>query len=144
MSDRRLLFLLQRAARAAVNYANDATLERLGISVAQLGTLSHLAKHPGSSMTEVADLLDLNKSAVSGMMTRLERARLVKRVANPNDGRAALLFLTPKGDSVRVDAGPVFRRTISEMTKGFTEGELEVVYRFLNKLVEGHADGMAP
>jgi MarR family transcriptional regulator, transcriptional regulator for hemolysin len=134
--DRRLLYLLQRATRAAIARANTSTLERLGVSVAQLGTLSYLAQRHGCTMTDVAALLDLNKPAVSAMLGRLERAHLIRRAPNPRDGRGTLLFLTAKGERVRLASRPVFQRAISEMVEGFTAGELEVVFRFLNVLVE--------
>lgn len=134
--DRRLLFLLQRATRGAIARANTSTLERLGVSVAQLGTLSYLAQRQGCTMTDVAALLDLNKPAVSAMLARLERAHLIRREPNPRDGRGTLLFLTAKGERVRLASRPVFQRAISEMVEGFTASELEVVFRFLNVLVE--------
>ena len=135
-SDRRLLYLLQRAARAATAGANASTVERIGVSVTQLGTLSYLAKHAGCTATDIAELLDLNKSAVSSMIGRLERAALVRRAPNPRDGRASLLFLTEKGQRVLTQARPVFRRAMADMTEGFSEGELATVFRFLNSLVE--------
>jgi DNA-binding MarR family transcriptional regulator len=134
--DRRLLFLLQRGARAALGHTNRKLLERMDISVAQLAALSYVAERPGCSMTQVADLLDLNKSAVSGMIVRLERAGLLRREPNPHDGRGALLYSTAKGERTRAAARPVFRGVIAEMTDGLAAGELEVVLRFLNALVD--------
>jgi DNA-binding MarR family transcriptional regulator len=135
--DRRFLFLLQRATRAAIARVNASTHRRLGVSVAQLATLSYLAPRNGCTMTEIAGLLDLHKPAASAMLRRLERARLVRREPNPRDGRGALLFLTPKGERVRVASRPVFQGAMSKMTEGFTPRELDVVFQFLNALVEG-------
>ncbi len=134
--DRRLLFLLQRATHAAITRANAITLQHLGVSVAQLGTLSYLARKQGCTMTDVAELLALHKPAVSAMLARLERAHLIRREPNPRDGRGTLLFLTAKGERARLAARPVFRGAIAEMVEGFSESELEVVFRFLNALVE--------
>ena len=134
--DRRLLFLLQRATRAALAHVNARTLDRLVVSVAQLGTLSYLAQRQGCTMTEIADLLDLNKPAVSAMLRRLERAHLIRREPNPSDGRGTLLFLTAKGERVRLASRPVFQRAMSEVTGGFAASELVVVFRFLNALLE--------
>lgn len=135
MSDRRFLFVLQRAARAATNHVSSVTLERLGVSVAQLGTLSYVAQKPGCTMTEVADVLDLNKSAASGMLSRLERAELVTREPNPRDGRGACLSLTPKGEQVRAASRSVFRRTMADLTEGVSQAELETTLKVLNLLV---------
>ncbi|MDB4973462.1 MAG: Transcriptional regulator, MarR family [Myxococcaceae bacterium] len=138
--DRRLIFVLQRASRAALRRANELTMDALGVSAVQLATLAYLAKRPRSTMTELANLFDLNKSAVSGMIARLERAGLVERAADPRDGRANLVSLTAKGLGVYSNSVPLIRRAIAELTEGFTPAELEVVFRFLNSVIERYAD----
>lgn len=139
--DRRLLFVLQRAARAALRRANEITMEALEVSALQLATLAFLAKRPGSTMTDLANLFDLNKSAVSGMISRLERAGLVTRAADPRDARASMVSLTSKGEHVFAGSKPLIRRANAEFTEGFTAAELEVVLRFLNSVCERYADG---
>ena len=138
-TDRRLLFLLQRATHAAISRANRITLEELGVSAAQLATLAYLAKRPHSTMTEVADLFDLNKSGVSGMVSRLERAALIKREPSPDDKRASLLSLTAKGETVHERSAPLIRRATAEITDGFTSAEMDVVFRFLRAIIEKFA-----
>jgi len=134
--DRRLVFVLQRAARAAIGHANERTLDAIGVSATQLATLAYLAKHPRSTMTEIANLLDLNKSAVSSMISRLERAGLVTRTSDPDDARSSFVSLTSKGASVCETAIPLIKRTTAEITAGFSPGELDVIYRFLNAVIE--------
>jgi len=116
--------------------ANEVTIRVLGVSSAQLATLAYLAKRPRSTMTDVANLFDLNKSGVSSMIARLERAGLVEREPSPRDGRANLLSLTAKGEAVRAESVPLIRRATAEMTEGFTPDEVEIVFRFLNTLID--------
>jgi DNA-binding MarR family transcriptional regulator len=110
--------------------------ERVEISVQKLATLSYIAERSGCSMSEIADLLDLNKSAVSSMCVRLERGGLLRREPNPHDGRGALLFPTQKSARVRERSKSVFRALTHELTDGFSENEIEIVLRFLNAIVE--------
>lgn len=137
--DRRIVFMLNRAQRAVAGYASTHLDAAMGISVAQLTTLMYVAKHSGCSMTELADLLDLNKSAVTGLVRRMERAGTVRREANPEDGRGSLLYVTPKGEALRERAKPLLRRLNTELTEGFTDSEIETVLRFLNRTVERFA-----
>jgi DNA-binding MarR family transcriptional regulator len=139
-TDRRLLFLLQRATHAALGRANRIMLDGLGVSAAQFATVAHLAKRPRSTMTDVAELFDLNKSGVSGMVARLERAGLVKREASPDDKRASLLSLTAKGEAMHERSAPLIRRATAEITDGFTPSELDVVFRFLRGIIDKCAD----
>jgi DNA-binding MarR family transcriptional regulator len=138
--DRHLIFLMHRAHRALTARANSVVLAELGVSSAQLGMLYHVAKHPGCTMSDVADLLDLNKSATSGMIQRLERAGLLRREPDPRDGRASLLFLTDEGEAKRVQSLAVVRRLSSELMGAFTAAEAEVIYRFLNLIVDRYAN----
>ena len=93
-------------------------------------------------MTELADLLDLNKSAVTGLVQRMGRAGTLRREPNPEDGRGSVLYVTAKGDALLERAKPLLRRLNGELDEGFTEAEIEVVLRFLNRTVERFgADG---
>jgi MarR family transcriptional regulator, organic hydroperoxide resistance regulator len=135
VTDRRLFFLLYRAQRALAAYASAALDDALGVSVAQLTTIMYVAKHAGCSLTELADLLDLNKSAVTGLVQRMERAGTLRREPNPEDARGQRLFVTAKGESLRDRARPLLRRLNADLTEGFSEAEMEIVYRYLNTLV---------
>jgi DNA-binding MarR family transcriptional regulator len=140
VSDRRLFFLIHRASRALVAHANAHTFEHIGVSSTQLAALYYVAKRPGCSMTDIADLLDLNKSAVSATAHRLEHAGLLRREPHPSDGRAGLLFLTAKGEAVRTKSLSMVRRLTADLTQGFTEEEMAAVFRFLNSVVERFGD----
>jgi DNA-binding MarR family transcriptional regulator len=138
--DRRLLFLMHRAHRALTARANAVAISELGVSSAQLAMLYHVAKHPGCTMSDVASLLDLNKSAASGMVQRLERAGMLRREPDPRDGRASLLFVTDKGEAKRSQSLAVVRRLTTELTGAFTAAEVDVIYRFLNLIVDRYAN----
>lgn len=126
--------MLHRAQRAVASYASAALDEHLGISIAQLTTLMVVAKQPGCSMSDLADVLDLNKSAITGLVQRMERAGTLRREPNPDDARGSRLFVTSRGDELRERAKPLLRRMNAELTEGFDEREMEVVLRWLNTL----------
>jgi len=141
VQDRRILFLLQRAARAALGYANKTTYDALGVSATQFATMMYLAKQPKATMTAIASLFDLNKSGVSGMISRLEREGFVTRTADPEDARSNLVGLTPKGDAVRASTIPLIKRVTAQVSEGFSAAEMEIIYRFLNTVIERCAVG---
>ena len=49
-------------------------------------------------LSEFAELMQVTKSAVSQLVTQLERDGLLERVPDPTDGRAALIRATPRAD----------------------------------------------
>jgi DNA-binding MarR family transcriptional regulator len=134
---------MHRAHRGLLAHVNARTLAELGVSSSQLATLYYVAKHPGCSMTEVANLLDLNKSAVGGLVQRLEAADVLRREPNPRDARGHMLFVTKKGESVRAQSLPIVRKLTAEITEGLSSTEVDTIYRFLNTLVDRFGDDPA-
>ena len=63
------------------------------VQVRLLGILRD--RRPG--MLELARHLDLDKSSMTGLVTRAERRGLVERLPSPHDGRGVLVGLTPLG-----------------------------------------------
>jgi MarR family transcriptional regulator, organic hydroperoxide resistance regulator len=141
--DKRLFFLMHRAHHALLAYATATTVNALGASPAQLATLHYVGKHPGCSLTDVAGMLDVAKSAVTSMVRRMEAAGLVRREPNASDGRGSLLRLTEKGESVRVQALPLLRKLNAEIMDGFSPAENETILRFFNSVVERYGDPLS-
>lgn len=75
-----------------------ATLAReLGISLAELNALSHVAEQVDLTPKKLSELMDLTTGAMTTMIDRLERAGLLARQPHPTDRRSLLLALTPGG-----------------------------------------------
>lgn len=77
------------AALTRVAAAHDLSLTQLRV----LGIL----RDRQVRMTELADYLGLEKSTMTGLVTRAEARGLVQRVPNPSDGRAVDVRLTVAG-----------------------------------------------
>ena len=138
--DRRLLFLMHRAHRVMMGHVNTCMLDELGISASQLTTLLYIAKNPRCSMSDIAAVLDLAKSAASSTLGRLEVAGFVRRELNPRDGRGSLLVITSQGEEIRVRSLPVIRRLQEQLTEGFDASERETILHFLNTVVDRYGD----
>lgn len=125
-------------------HVNAVMLDELGISASQLTTLLYVAKHPCCTMSDVAAVLDLAKSAASTTLRRLETSKLVSREPNPKDARGSLLVITPRGEDVRLRSLPVIRRLQDQLTEGFDADEREVILRFLNAVIDRYGDAAEP
>jgi DNA-binding MarR family transcriptional regulator len=68
-----------------------------GVTGPQRLVLRVLQLAPETPPTELARILFFHKSTVTIIVRGLEKAKLVSRSPNPNDGRAVVLTLTPKG-----------------------------------------------
>lgn len=89
----RLGFLAADIARLQ-NALLRRTMKSLGASHTQWGMLGRLALHQGVTQMELAQLLDLSKVAVTGLVNCVVRAGWVERRLDERDKRVRRLFLT--------------------------------------------------
>ena len=81
---------------------SKAMRARLGVTGPQRLAILVVGRYPGVSAGELAAVLHLHPSTLTGILRRLVRNRLVERVADAADARRALFRLTARGR--RVDA----------------------------------------
>jgi DNA-binding MarR family transcriptional regulator len=89
----------------------------------------------GIQVTELAGLARVRKQTMAQSVEELERAGYVERRPDPADRRARLVFLTPKGASLRpvgVTAGRQVERRWAELT---SEAEVEALRDTLRRLL---------
>jgi DNA-binding MarR family transcriptional regulator len=79
-----------------------------GLSMPDFEVLVHLTDNPEGRIrvTDLARLLQWERSRVSHHVTRMERRRLVQRVECAEDGRGAFIVITPQGRAAIEQAAP--------------------------------------
>lgn len=84
-----------------LTHSLDAMSKRMegvhGVTGPQRLALRIIGRTPGISAGELAETLRLHPSTVTGIVRRLGERHLVKRTADPKDGRRALLELLSAG-----------------------------------------------
>ncbi|WP_202871520.1 MarR family winged helix-turn-helix transcriptional regulator [Kribbella pratensis] len=103
-----LSFQVQRIL-AAVGAEHDLSI----IQIRLLGILRD--RQPG--MLEVGQHLGLDKSSITGLVSRAEKRGLVQRTPSPHDGRGVLVALTPAGRRLAEQGEMQITRRITELTK---------------------------
>lgn len=134
LPDRRMMHLLSRAQRRMQARA-DLGLSDLGVTGAQAGALFCIGEQ-GVLVGELAEALGLAQSAASGLAARLVEAGFAVRAPDPADRRAVRLFLSDAGRVARQEAARRAHAENAAMMKGFTEGELATVVRWLRHVGE--------
>jgi len=89
-----IAFLLHDIARQ-MRHAFDLQARDLGVTRQQWRVLLYVARHDGSTQTELADALDVERISVGRMVDRLVDNGLVERRADPADRRVWRLHLLP-------------------------------------------------
>jgi len=93
----RLYHRLQIAAHRMQKAADRALIAAGGITTAQAAVLVIVAAQQPSAQRPIAQQLGLNESAMTAMMTRLERMKLLARTPHTGDARTWQVRLTAKG-----------------------------------------------
>ena len=94
--DQRLGFLMHDVSRLRRTVFDDL-VRPMGVTRSQWWVLAHVARHDGMIQSELANVLELGKAALGGLIDRLEAAELVHRGADEHDRRVKRVFLSPKG-----------------------------------------------
>lgn len=72
-----------------------------GISLQQNYILEHCDASRGVLVSAIAQRLEIDKPAISGMLRRMEKSGLIRREVNPDNRRQTRVFLTDCGVRTR-------------------------------------------
>lgn len=120
-----------------------ALARRLGLTDSEVLAVQHLARAGELTPGQLGALLQLSSGGTTGLIHRLRRAGHVSRHAHPRDRRSAVVRLTPAIATWATEAWAPFVAEIDALASGLSDGEREVVRRFLEgaaEAAERHAD----
>ena len=87
-----------------------------GITLPRFDLMAQLERHPdGLRMGELSKRMMVTGGNVTGIADQLEREELVVRVPDPQDGRAYMLKLTPRGRTVFVEMAAVHEGWVADL-----------------------------
>ncbi len=113
--ERNFGFILHDVARL-LRTTYDRRVRDLGLTRSQWWVLTHLFRKDGITQSELAETLELEKPSLGKLLDRLETKGWVRRVADPKDRRAKLVFLT--------DAAQAPMQVMREIAAGVREDAL--------------------
>ncbi len=86
-------FILNDVARL-LRTAFDRRVKSLGLTRSQWWVLNHLFRNDGTTQSELADILEIEKATLGRLLDRLEQKGWIQRQADAGDRRAKRVFLT--------------------------------------------------
>ncbi len=133
-------FLLRRAQQRHVA-TWQSVIDGETTSV-QYGVLAVLARRPGIAQKEICDELDLDRSTIADVCSRMEKNGLVTRTSAVEDRRRNVLELTPAGQDELARLRPLVDKVQQEMTQALSPEEHERLRELLTKLVATREPGL--
>src|SRR5579872_1742915 len=111
---------------------HQAMAERLGLNLIDLRCLTLAQGEEDMTPGKFAELTGLTTGAITGVIDRLEKARLVKRERDPHDRRRVIVKLLParKGelDALFAPLG----RAMHQALERYTDEQLALILSFFN------------
>jgi MarR family transcriptional regulator, lower aerobic nicotinate degradation pathway regulator len=114
------------SALVRLSFAVQTILGRVGAdyhsSIIQVRLLGILRDRE-PTMAALARFLGLDKSSITGLVGRAERQGLVRRAADPQDGRSVRVTATERGREVAAAFAKEVDRQVSALVEDFTGAE---------------------
>lgn len=107
----------------------------LGLTAAQYNVLNVLSGHPsGMSQRELSDVLVVDRSNVTGLLDRMEKAGWVQRGDDPSDRRVYRVTLTPAGRKLWQKAQPRYAAVVEQVSSGLSARQIREAHVALQRL----------
>jgi MarR family transcriptional regulator, organic hydroperoxide resistance regulator len=107
---------------------------RIGITGPQRLVLRVVGLFPGASAGDLAAILHLHPSTLTGVLRRLVVQRLLLRVDDPRDRRRAILRLTARGARINDDSRGTVEAAVAEALAGVGARDRAATRRVLERL----------
>lgn len=111
-----------------------------GLTGAQYNVLNILSGYPGGiSQRELGDMLVVDRSNVTGLLDRLEKAGWVRRDDDPHDRRVYRVSLTASGHAQWKKIHPLYLEAVRQIAAGLSDREIRACDKALHELERGAA-----
>jgi len=125
----RLSHLFPRWMSAKIEKVHDVTSS-------QILAIFIISQEEQITMGQLAQMLDLTPRAITGLMTGLEKKKLVTRTKDQSDGRITWLSLSEDGRGFLKNVRPDASRKLSGLFEVLTKKEQIELVRIIEKLTD--------
>ncbi len=111
-----------------------------GLTAAQFNVLNLIARsESGMSQRELSDKLVVDRSNVTGLLDRMEKAGWVRRYDDPDDRRIYRVSLTAGGRRLWKKVNPQYFAAVTEVTRGLSGNRIRDCVDLLVRLTQASA-----
>jgi DNA-binding MarR family transcriptional regulator len=137
VADATLVDALVQLTFAVQQVLTEAAAEH-DLSLTQL-RLGGILRDRTVTMSDLARHLHLDKSSVTGLVTRAERRGLVRRLPSPDDGRGVLVEATPQGRALGERIAVGVRRRVLELAAPLSAADRTRLTALVERALAGSA-----
>ncbi|MCS0673267.1 MarR family winged helix-turn-helix transcriptional regulator [Cytobacillus firmus] len=97
-------------------------------------TLRYINQVGSCTSSELAEVFDVKKSAITAMITRMWEKGLILRTRDENDRRVVYLTLTEKGNELYIKAEEKIHNLVESLINRFDQAEIQQFIETFEKL----------
>ncbi|MGE7664711.1 MarR family winged helix-turn-helix transcriptional regulator [Ureibacillus composti] len=128
-----LSFLLSKCNQKAFALAQERLIE-FNLTPEQAVALTYLFKKDGINQLQLGEMIQKDRTTVSGIVNKLVTLGYVIKGTNPSDKRSSLLFITEKAISIKDVMLQQAVEVNKFLTKDLTDQEREFLLTMLKKI----------
>jgi MarR family 2-MHQ and catechol resistance regulon transcriptional repressor len=133
VSGTHLWLVLFKAYRALERHAYRS-IEATEVGLSDFGILEALLHKGPQRVNQIGRRIQLTSGSITTAVDRMEARGLVKRSTDPDDRRASVVDLTPKGKALIVEAFREHQAAMDEAASVLSATERSTLIRLLKKL----------
>ena len=132
-----LSYLINKASRQLKNKL-DKALKEFDITAAQFSVIIqiHSSEKPITA-AEIAQRLGSDRPTISGIINRLEKKGIIRKVDNPEDKRSSYLEIDKKSEGLVHEIKNISDELTTDIFSIYSKEETEQLKGMIHKLIEG-------
>ncbi len=95
----------------------------VGVTGPQRLVVRLIGRYGKATPGDLAEVLHVHPSSLTGVLRRLEKAQLIKRATDPTDGRRAILTLTARGQALNDQASGTVESSVRRTLRGVSPAQ---------------------
>lgn len=107
-------------------------IEPYGMTPGMWYFLRALWHEDGLTQRELSEIVGTMEPTTLTAIRSMERSGLVRRVRNSDDRRKINVYLTPRGQALRLKLLPLAREVVEHALAGFSDDDREALFRYLS------------
>ncbi|MFD1745343.1 MarR family winged helix-turn-helix transcriptional regulator [Rhizobium helianthi] len=133
-----------RMAHVALHRDFALSTARFDITQKQLAAMELIARNPGASQVDIAQVLSMDRATMMGVIKRLMAKNLVERKPSLTDRRRHEIRLTDQGRKVLAEVHEVIEKHEKEFCAVLSEDECASLIDMLTRLYRRGRQSAAP
>lgn len=126
-------FILAKCHQRAFHALREK-LEKYNLTPPQFAALSFLLKKDGINQIQLGEMMEADRTTISGIIDRLEKMDLIERIPNPIDRRSCVLLITPKASRISRELESLALEFNRSLAEPLSEHEKNKLIEYLKRI----------